>query len=145
MRVVVASPTEDCVAHRTLDAEDIDHDVQICHGPYGYCDLLAALWTFGEGVIIIEHDIAPWPGAIHQLQVCEQAWCAYEYPLNFSMVAALGCTKFATSLVDSTWTLALKLHEIHWGAVDGVLISRLELMGYKPHIHYPPVAHARRY
>src|SRR5215216_621829 len=143
VRVIVASPTKECIAHWALDAERIDHEVHVCYGDNGYGELLSALWALAESFILVEHDIAPWPGAITRLKNCNQQWCAYQYPLNFDLVAALGCTKFTSELIATTWTISSRWAETHWGALDGLVVHRLQLAGHKPHLHSPPVAHAR--
>lgn len=144
IQVIVATPQEACVAHYALDTEGIEHEVKRCDGPYGYGELLEKLWTVGDGFILVEHDIAPWPGAIHQLIGCDDDWCCYEYPLNFGLVGALGCTKFSTKLLAKTWRIPQLWYQTHWGAVDGKLVAALRTAhGQDAHIHTPPVAHAR--
>lgn len=145
MQVIVPSLTKDCIAHWALDAEGIEHDVRICQEDNDYGKLLATLWAFGESFVLVEHDIAPWPGAITRLKQCSSQWCAYQYPLNFELVDSLGCTKFLSELITATWTISIRWAETHWGALDGVVTPRLRTAGYKPHLHSPPVAHVRRY
>lgn len=143
MRVIVAAIDDDCTAHRAFEAEGFDHEVHICEGDYGYGELLTALWDAGEGFVIVEHDIVPWPGAIPQLLECESIWCSYEYPLNFGFVSALGCTKFSAKLIQKHPRISRSWATIHWGALDGSVIPALQLSGREAHLHHPPVAHVR--
>lgn len=97
MRVVIASPSEDCVAHRALEQEGVPHDVLLCEGQFGYGKHLARLWG-GEGFVLLEHDVVPWVGAIQQLQDCEGDWCGFRYAKGGSTIRALGCVKFSDRL-----------------------------------------------
>lgn len=150
MRVVVASPTEDCVAHLVLDAEGVDHDVLFCEGEYGYGEHLTRLWKEGEGFVVVEHDVCPWMGAVWQLKECENDWCMYRYPkYGGALTRGLGCTKFSDRLV-STYPQLGVWSETSWRVLDGAVGGSIAktLRGEDPDrhplcTHVPSLAHAR--
>ncbi len=147
--MVVASPTPDCVAHRVLKAEGIPHDVLLCEGEYGYGEHLTRLWEGGEGFTLVEHDVAPWPGAVRQLEECERDWCMYHYPKDGAMTRGLGCAKFSDRLVSGYPELA-DWEQTEWRILDGAVGAavaetlRAEDPQHPLCYHIPPVAHARR-
>jgi hypothetical protein len=106
-----------------------------------YARLFTELWQAGEGFILVEHDVVPWPGAIAQLEACEHECCAFEYPSGGSWCRSLGCTKFSTSLVrripyDVEW------QNRAWDELDGAVFATLQ-GEVEMHIHQPPVAHVK--
>ena len=97
MRVVIASAARDSVASRALSVEGIDVVVVVCRGDYGYGNLLADLWTTG-GFVLVEDDIAPWPGAIAELIDCPRSWCAFDYPIGGGRMIS-SCSHWGLGLV----------------------------------------------
>src|SRR5262245_35332543 len=145
MRVVVAAIDNDCPAHLALRAEGVAHDVLQCDGRFGYGEWLSILWRSGDGFILIEHDIAPWVGAIAQLMDCPRDWCAFRYPKGGRPIRALGCVKFSTSLVRALPDLPEQWGQCPWQELEGrVLPPVAEFLLKSVCKHSPPVAHVRR-
>jgi hypothetical protein len=105
---------------------------------YSYDLLFRKLWAEGCPFILNEHDIIPWPGAIHQLWTCEQPWCGFLYLLYGEPRTYLGCTKFDPSRLGDC-PLSGDLTE--WQKIDRIIEKNLLLRGEKGHIHTPAVSH----
>src|SRR5688572_21038894 len=84
----------------------------------GYRQLLKRIWQEGETVVLVEHDVVPWPGAIEELFACPCLWGSYSYRINggIGIHHGLGCTKISGALMrmlpglwDQRW---------HWSLVD---------------------------
>lgn len=153
MRVVVANYQGGSdAAHLALLAEGIDHTVETLEGFFGYTRLLSRLWREGEGFVLLEHDIAPWFGAIHQLWDCEWQWCMFEYPkLGGRLTSGLGCAKFSDELVAGHPEFAEHWCGVSWHSLDGAVSTSIRQALHREHperyplcTHAPPLAHARR-
>jgi hypothetical protein len=107
-----------------------------------YARMFTEQWQSRRGFILVEHDIVPWPGALQQLDACEEELCTFEYPVGAGgWGRSLGCTKFAESLVervpyDVTW------QNRAWDELDGGVFATLQGEAVM-HVHTPPVAHAK--
>lgn len=149
MRVVVAALRKNCPAHLALTMEGVEHDVLICRGKYGYGRHLAELWRQGEGFILVEHDIAPWPTAIKSMIDCSFEWCTFAYPMNEGagyevLGKSLGCTKFGDHLLQRFPDLWKTWEGVPWQNVDGHLEPSLRNAHMVTvHQHVPPVAHVK--
>lgn len=105
-------------------------------------------WQRGQGFLLVEHDIVPWPGAMRQLDECRQEWCAFEYPNGMIVeeprsgwCASLGCMKFSTMLVEGI-PYGSEWQNRGWDELDGAVFATLQ--GKTDlHIHQPPVAHVK--
>ncbi len=148
LSVVVSAVEDDSPAHLALTAEGVDHIV-VGH-ELSYARQLGAWWRSGSGFVLIEHDVAPWPGAVQRLLDCSRDWCAYRYPKRGHLIRSLGCVKFSTRLVQ-TWPDLPKywedrsfdeFEEPMLAAVAGALRSE----GRESPVckHSPPVAHVHR-
>jgi hypothetical protein len=149
LRVVVSAANKDCPAHLALNAEGVDHDV-VGH-ELSYAEQLAAWWRDGEGFVLVEHDVAPWPGAIGQLIGCPRDWCAYRFPKYQHLIRSLGCVKFSTRLVRIYPDLPYRWEGLAFNEFEGPMLSaiadvlRAESPDRKPVCeHSPPVAHVHR-
>ena len=130
----------------TMEGREVVEVVMTDANHYGR--LFTELWQAGEGFTLVEHDIVPWPGAIAELEACEQECCAFEYPNGTihaeprsGWCASLGCIKFATSLLkrvpyDPEW------QNRGWDELDGAVFGTLQGQA-TVHVHSPPVAHAK--
>ena len=146
MRVIVPALEQGCPAHYALRTEGISHEVFIMEGNHDYGILLKRLWGEGEGFIIVEGDIAPWPTALKHLEECNRLWCGHNYPmaLGGEVGGSLGCTKFADDLVQTYPDITLNWDETHWRYLDGAVIGSIAFRtGTECHRHQPPVAHVR--
>jgi hypothetical protein len=153
MRVVVAVPPGGSdAAHLALTAEGVDHEARHCAGDTGYGQLIVDLWAAGEGFVMVEHDVAPWMGAIEQLADCPNDWCQFRYPKHGgSLTRGLGCTKFSDRLVAGYPGLSVDWSATDWrvldGAVGAAVADALKAEDPDRHplcTHEPPVAHVRR-
>jgi hypothetical protein len=147
MKVIVPSISEDCPTALALTKEGVPFELVLMENEYSYSDMFCELWKVGEGFILLEHDIVPWPGAITALDDCEQPWCSYEYPLAPNTLRpALGCIKVCKWVVKSNPDLPLHFRwaGTMWGNVDGRVCPALESIVGKTHIHTPPLAHVKK-
>src|SRR6266576_3085107 len=98
-------------------------------------------WQSKQGFILVERDVVPWPGAISELDSCTKELCGFEYPNGIiyneprsGWCTSLGCTKFATSLVDRI-PYNPEWQNRGWDELDGAVFSTLQM---EVHIHTPP-------
>jgi hypothetical protein len=117
---------------------------------FAYGKLLTSIWRKGQGFVLVEGDIIPWPGACKQLWDCPEAWCGFEYPCGQgNLSAALGCTRVSDRIVKANPDLpyrveAHKWDTLHWNAVDHIVLMAIhDVANQNLHLHTPPVAHAR--
>lgn len=160
MKVIVAAVAENCTASLALKMEGVKHQVGICDGDFGYGELLASIWSLGEGFILIEHDIVPWPGALQAMWDCKSEWCGYPYPYytrnrvgsreRLIRSHSCGCVKFSDALVRGWPDLPTEREwaKCRWSKLDGLIgrsiVSALKSsLIFEWHEHSPPVAHAR--
>lgn len=148
-RVIVSTAIRDCPAHLALTAEGVAHDV-VGHG-LGYADQLAVWWRSGEGFVLVEHDVAPWPGAVRHLIDCPRDWCAHRFPKYQHLIRSLGCVKFSTRLVQTYPDLPHHWEGMPFEGFEGPMLSavagvlRTEDPSRSPVCeHSPPVAHIHR-
>lgn len=111
------------------------------HDDDDYRQLLHRLWREREPVIIVEHDIVPWPGAVEELWACPCKWGTYSYRINggIGIAHALGCAKLTADLMDvvpSVWD-----EPAPWHTLDRKLFFAARERGLEPHLHRPPVIH----
>ncbi len=139
------------VAERVLAAERVAYETPRADGELGYSKLITKLWGSGEGFVVVEHDIAPWFGAIAQLESCPRDWCMFRYPDGGTLSRGLGCTKFSDRLVREYPDLPDAWDGVEWQMIDGAVGSAVAavLRAERPErhpicYHAPPVAHARR-
>ncbi len=148
MRVIVSASSEDCVAHWALTAEGVPHDV--VGFELGYPEQLAAWWRQGEGFVLVEQDVAPWPGAVQRLIDCPREWCAYRFPKYGHLVRSLGCVKFSTRLLTAWPALPEAWEGLPFAEFEGPMLSAiadtLRVHSVRKPVceHAPPVAHAYR-
>jgi hypothetical protein len=109
---------------------------------FHYGRLVTETWQAGQGFILVEHDVVPWPGALAELEACAEECCAFEYPAGSSWCMSLGCIKFSTSLVASL-PYGNEWQNRGWDELDGAVFATLQDAQVQVHIHHPPVAHAK--
>jgi len=147
--VAVLTLEADCVAHRTLVAEGVPHSEHVLTHDFANAELLATLWAEG-GFMLVEHDIAPWCGALEQLSECERDWCMFRYPEAGGLSRGLGCTKFSDRLVRDYPKLPESWRGTTWREMDNVVCAAVAGVLHKenPDLnplckHGPPVAHVK--
>jgi len=117
--------------------------------PQHYGRLVKQMWEIGNGFVLVEDDVVPWPGAIKAMLECDRDWCAYEFPRTFvqyepraGWCLGLGCVRFSHKLVRRYGMEALDGSQ-RWDEVDGAVLGTLSNGGEVCHCHTPPVAHLK--
>lgn len=157
MRTVVFQPDDvqvaGGVAGACLAAEGWDYEAVRCAGSTGYGERLVEAWlTSPDGLIVVEDDVAPWPGALYELAACPRHWCYFDYPIgaadgvgHFTNGRGLGLVKFGPALVAAMRLPLDGWKATPWGQLDAAVSAacrdRTGMPG--PHEHDPPVAHAQ--
>jgi hypothetical protein len=106
-----------------------------------YFWLMEALWHRGEGLLVVEHDIVPYPGAIKALQECPEPWCAVPYQVGVNVGTWLGCTKFSPEIMSTVPDAFDRMERTDYDAIDGQLLPYLRQRGYQTHVHWPATQH----
>jgi hypothetical protein len=143
MKVYVAGIDDpDCPAHLTLAAEGLPHETVLLgrDRPTAYSEWFRARWKEGTGFILVEHDIAPWPGAVRQLANCGRDWCAFPYP----WCIALGLVKFSGEFTRQFPGVGRVIAGEPWQGLDMKIIGFLQDIDQDVHVHEPAVAHVRK-
>lgn len=147
MKILVPSLTPEPVALRALYAEGLDPTLCPVDDGYAYGQLVEDEWHAGEGFTIVEHDIAPWPGALGALARCSLPWCGYRYALGERgyIGGSIGCVRFSSGLIREHPDLFDGLGQTHWRNLDGVIEQRVSQVTNQRrfHEHLPAVAHVR--
>jgi len=140
VKLYVVSHEPDPPAARALRMEGLEPRLLDTAADYAYGDWFSQLWDAGEPFITVEHDIVPWPGAVDALDACPEPWCTHRFPNGSNLMISFGIGKYTpTGRAPDSWS----------GVRDGrmldgeVLPYLLKTLGLKPHVHDPPVAHAR--
>lgn len=109
----------------------------------------------GKGLIIVEHDNLPWPGAIDQLAGCRRGWCALPYYDLAHLRYPLGCVKLSNRVLERTrviwthehtdWWLqasgSKKDPRDDWQPVDLYVQDCFRRLRLRLHRHGPPILH----
>ena len=118
-----------------------------------YHRLLSDLWEDQEDVIIVEHDVLPWPGAIEELAQCPYPWCSCSYKIGLSQTGkagygiyhTFGCTKFSSHFMGQLPYVWSQIESRHWRHLDAQLSAAAVAVGQIPHPHRPPVLHLHKH
>lgn len=141
MRILIVTVEEKCPAEfavrsdgwtpelRVIDREDL----------FAYGRILHEFWQDGEPFINIEHDMAPWPGAIQALRSCELEFCLFGYPR--AEQGSMGMTRFSRELIRRFPKLSETNHwsRASWNNVENAVLGGLK--NVPKHQHFPHVAH----
>lgn len=138
---------------------------QLCWPDYvdvtdrGYFGALKDQWeraqTDGMGLIVIEHDILPWPGALVEAATCRRQWCALPYFILGRLNYALGFAKFSDRVIRDSQVIWAEGYverwmersgsdtdpRIQWGKTDMYVQSCLRHLHFRRHEHETPVLH----
>lgn len=111
-----------------------------------YYKLLVNEWNRDDDLIVIEHDIVVWPGAIQELLNCKEVYCTLPYYCSVGwIIDGLGCTKFSRDLKNRYPYFLRKpfppccSHTTYYCGLDRLIAHKMESLGIKPHIHAPGV------
>lgn len=140
MEVLVATTKADCVAHRCLHHEGIKHEIELHGDDTSYSSLIVHKWMQGKPFIIIEHDLCPWIGAIHELINCTKPFCGFPTVRWGSRAIGMACVK-----ITPEGDIPENLCGASWQYVDGIVIPALKNLYGPQHLHSPGIAHAREW
>lgn len=140
MKIVVPYTTLDPATELVLSSHG-DVTFERLDAFFTYIELLRELWQERQPVVIVEHDIVPWPGALEELWACPGRWCSYSYRLlgGVGIFHGFGCTKLTGELMQATPTVWDEPGE--WHTLDARLFHAAREVGLEPHPHRPPVVH----
>lgn len=128
--------------------------VDVSANSWAYLDYMSLIWDRGEDFINMEHDIVPWPGAVHSLVKCDAPWCFFGYLHNVSFYGdhqnspVFGLTRFRSEFIASmpdVWKLMRVVYRDHpqpWRYLDIHMAKYARYKGWRPHQHWPPVLNA---
>jgi hypothetical protein len=138
--VAVPTPELDSPAYRALRMEGVDAGEYPCMDPFDYGAHFTGLWDRHQAFVIVEWDIIPWPGAVAALLECPKRWCTHCYPVHRgNLTVSFGIGKYIpVGPAPEEWS------ETPWHLLDGAVVPVLQERLGRPHVHEPPVAHARR-
>jgi hypothetical protein len=140
--ILIPTPELGSVACCALEMEGLDVEEWPCRDDYAYGRMFARFWDRGEPFVVVEWDIIPWPGAVTGLVGCPEPWCSHRYPLapGLHWTTSFGIGKYAPQgKALAEW------RKTPWRLLDGAVIPVLrERLASRPHVHEPPVAHAKR-
>lgn len=107
---------------------------------FAYGHHFTHLWNEGKPFITVEHDVVPWPGAIDQLMACPEPWCTHRFPNGANLIVSFGIGKYTPrGPAPESWSRVADGRYL-----DGEVLPYLQReLGYRPHVHDPPVAHCR--
>lgn len=110
-----------------------------------YWKLFCEIWEQRDPVVINEHDVLPWPGAIQALFDCPYHWCSYTYEMKggYGIHHGLGCTKFTPEFMDKFPDVWINVDTTMWNTLDAQLSQMARAEQFYPHPHNPPVIHLK--
>lgn len=147
-RVVISKPFGvTCPAELTLGVEGIEYETHsVSFSDFSYASVLTGVWQVQSEFINLEHDVAPWPGALDQLHDCPEPFCFFQYPFwpAYHLGTGIGCMKFGQAVLDAIPESWENWGNLSWWDLDGAVVADVLGSGFKAHQHGPPVAHVRR-
>jgi hypothetical protein len=118
-----------------------------CKHEEDYFNLVAEHWEAKEDFCVIEHDIVIWPGALQELEDCEELWCVRPYYCSVGwIIDGLGCTKFSSEMMTKYSDFFKEpfpkccMHTKNYCGLDRLIAHRMMDLEIKPHIHNPGVS-----
>jgi hypothetical protein len=130
-----------------LSQDGLDASFRHCDKDTSYHDLLLEYWSAKEDFCVIEHDIVVWPGALGELEQCNELWCTRPYYCSVGwIVDGLGCTKFSKKLIEMYPNFLSEpfptccQHTRYFCGLDRLIAHRAQELGIKPHVHLPGVS-----
>ena len=140
--VLIPALGPDCPAACALAREGVPTHVEIMQDDLHYGRLLAENWR-GD-VIVLEHDVVPWVGAMDAISDCSEPWCVYRYPFAPNAIRwALGCLRVNSELVAAHPDLPERWSGVVWNQLDAAVVAALSSVAEGPHFHDPPLAHVK--
>lgn len=137
IRILIVATEEKCPAVYALQVEGYDPEVVIVEDIFTYGETLAQYWAEGEAFINIEHDMAPWQGAVKELINCEHDLCLFGYPR--AEQGSLGMIRFSRKLIESFPNVNQSWRRASWNMLEGVVFASFR--NVPKHQHFPGIAH----
>jgi hypothetical protein len=138
--IIVPTPEVPCRAGDALRMEGLEilELMMLRENDYGY--RFSEAWDLGSPFVVVEWDIIPWPGAVMALIECDEPYCTHRYPLHRGNVTrGTGIGKYVPQgEAPEIWA------QTPWHQLDGEIVPFMNEHYGPPHVHEPPVAHARR-
>lgn len=129
--------------HYRPDPIEFDIEYREMKAPHDYGDMLAELWDKGRSFINLEHDVAPWPGALTEMWNCRQSWCAMPLMVHQCINETnFGCVKFGAEFIKAfpnIWKEYPRNEIFDWKSLDSWLYQ--QVAPARHHRHGPPVLH----
>lgn len=127
--------------------------VDLTGQPWGYQEHLKECWERGEGFVMLEHDVVPWPGAVQDLLECPWPWCFFGYLAGIDFVengaAPFGLVRFTAEFIAATPDVWTQMRSRYEGCPDPWRMCDIHLGDYmrgrglfRPHQHTPAVLNA---
>lgn len=114
-----------------------------CVDKHDYGDFLAKQWEKGEAFINLEHDVAPWPGALTEMWECDKPFCAMPLIVHQCVNDTnLGAVKFGAAFIAAhrdLWKEYPRDDAHDWRSLDSWLYWKIEPLRH--HRHGPPALH----
>lgn len=148
MKVVVPYTYVDSMVHALILEQAPEAEFVPMTNDNSYWELLCHLWEKREDVIIVEHDIIPWPDCLMELDRCPFLWCSNSYQMRggYGIHHAFGCTKFCKELMNMLPDVWTQVDSTKWNTLDAQLCEFAKVNGpVTPHPHRPPVTHLKKY
>ena len=141
MRILVVTVEEKCPTVYTLWAEGYHPEIVVIDPEdiYAYGRTMAEYWSDGEGFINIEHDMAPWQGAVEALHACAltDSLCLFGYPR--AAQGSLGMTRFTKELIQRFPTVNERWPKTPWNMLESAVLGKFKHVA--KHQHRPNIAH----
>lgn len=125
--------------------------VDVSGSDTAYSELICELWAdASDDLLIVEHDVVPWPWMYAEFTVCDKPFCAGIYPWRTNVGPALGLTRFSSLFMRHLSDAAREAASIDggygagsWRQFDYWLMRTVleEKHGWTPHLHLPPCEH----
>ena len=134
---------------RNLDLQGFAYDAVDCSRSHtAYPEAVRERWNAEEPLVIVEHDILPWPGAIDEILACPFSFCGLAYIEHSVLAAALGCTKIGADVMAAVTLPEMTSIQgppyerpVAWDTLDWDLFRTVEGAGFRLDVHDPPVVH----
>jgi hypothetical protein len=106
-----------------------------------YWNLIREAWATGDTFFIVEQDVIPWQGALHQMDECDQGWCTLPTMCHGRFITTtLGCVKFGASEIERRPGFWDDI-EPTWYHLDAGFSDKIGWPFIKPHAHVPAAIH----
>lgn len=141
MRILIVTVEEKCPAAYAVRTDGWRPEIVVVdpEDVFAYGRAMHEFWQDGEAFINVEHDMAPWPGAVQALRSCTLDLCLFGY--YRAEQGSLGMIRFSEKLIaqfpDLSKTGAWE--RTAWNMMESAVLGGLS--NIDRHQHFPHVAH----